>query len=120
MNWLNSIFGLLKSIFGFGEKIAENKALKIPMQEDAIRSKADKRTQKNEFKIEKRVDRKTKKECFAEIRLLNLSIRQSRKTKKEISNIIRAGYEVVKIERSGEGAKITYIKDGLEKYTTEI
>lgn len=54
---LQGIIEAIKNFFGFGEQLAENKGLKIPMQENAIREHADTRVIRQELRQDKILDR---------------------------------------------------------------
>lgn len=61
--WLIKLLpDFLIKLFGFAEKVAENKSQKIPMQENAIREKADTRVINQEIKQDKKKDRHLRQE----------------------------------------------------------
>lgn len=58
---LQSIIEAIKSFFGFGEQIAENKGAKIPLQEKAIREAADTRVIKHHRRQDRILDKDLKR-----------------------------------------------------------
>ncbi len=101
MGWLSSILGLLKGVLGFGEKIAANKALKIPMKEVSIRSEAEKDKVKDEIRIEHLTDKEAIRKWFAYIKTLHLSIRKRKKLNKTVKNMIISKQEVTELVIDG-------------------
>ncbi len=96
---IKAILTFFSGLFGFSEKIAENKAIKIPMKEESIRSEAHKDAVKDNIKSEeiqedydeqKQLDR-----WYAEAKLLNLSIRKRKKLNKIIKNTIKTGKKII-------------------------
>lgn len=57
-----SIINFLSQLFGFSEKIADNRGQKIPMQEKEIREKADTGVVREEVKQDRIMDRHYKEE----------------------------------------------------------
>jgi len=91
---INTIIGIIKSIFGFGEKIAGNKSLKIPMKEESIRSESHKDAQQD-YRIEERRNKQDEiNKWIGYIRTLNLPRRKRIKANRMVRNTIRAEQEI--------------------------
>ena len=112
MNWITQILGLLKSLMGFGEKIAENKAIKLPHQIESIESESKKDAQKDYLKIGKRKDKEIKEMWIARVKLLELKIRYRRDALSDVRRLVEAGYEITEIHQYGKGYIIDYLYNG--------
>jgi hypothetical protein len=94
---VKSIINLIMSFLGFSKQIAENKSVKQPMQEPAIRAKAELTKEKKEVR-KKRVKRIIPFEQIeAEAKLLGLKRRATKQLVEQCKNIIIKGGEITNI-----------------------
>lgn len=107
MGWLQSIIEAIKQIFGFGEKIAENKSQKIPLQKEAIQERAETVTVKQDNKQHRLRQVIPKREIKAKVSVMNLKWVLQKKVVKTCYNLIESGEKITAIEKVSEGVRIT-------------
>lgn len=111
---IQSIIEAIKQIFGFGEKLAENKSQKIPLQKEAIKEKAETiviRQDNKQHKLKKVIP---KREIVAKIELLELKFRDFKRVKKAAYSLIESGEQITAIGIDDGGVKIVCLS-GREK-----
>lgn len=119
---IQSIIEAIKQFFGFGQKIAENKALKIPLKEKSILSEAEKDAQHDKNKTWKKSKFIPKREIEAAVKALwienNLmglkNKRERNKLIELLTNNIISGDEVSDLGWEGEKVRYTLTRNSVE------